>query len=210
MSDTEMMFPMSPWCDQSPREQSPKRDTEAEAVDEDAIMFQENKEKDTIEFDHRKLLRLMTQFTMGYDPNVLPGLVDALYPTVWEGMFPGSYNHLLVILFSSMADMEICQINMHNWMRNNFPFKHRTTLSKYEVLDETIFGSELEMLKRLLVPVRLNTVEEVFWLNTRRLNSAELAAQTCHAMDVLEQLRRDILDTLAKLVDFGKTSKELE
>ncbi|KAL4925172.1 uncharacterized protein BDV17DRAFT_294725 [Aspergillus undulatus] len=149
-----------------------------------------------IDADNKRLDGLMGKFTKGFDPGAFGDTILASLPWLAKNVFPGSFAHLLLLLFQSFEAIEHTQFGLENWLGNNY---HGTPIiqpSKNSASDETFFVAEMQMLRRLLEPIREGTNREIFWLNTRRADPAKTCEQLEASIRTIEMFKDDICEAL--------------
>ncbi|KAL4792985.1 hypothetical protein BDV19DRAFT_400322 [Aspergillus venezuelensis] len=145
-----------------------------------------------IDAETKKLDHLTSKFTKGFDPGAFGETIMASLPMLAGDLFPGSYAHLLLLLFESSDVIEDIQINLERWTGN---YDHGTPIiqpSKTSSSDETFFVNEINMLRRLLSPIRRGTKKEIFWLNTRRADPGKTCEQLEASIRAIEMFKSDI------------------
>ncbi|KAL4942155.1 hypothetical protein BDV06DRAFT_235563 [Aspergillus oleicola] len=144
-----------------------------------------------IDAENNKLDHLMGEFTKGFDPGAFGDTIMDSLPLLAEDLFPGSYAHLLLLLFESVEVIQDVQLGLENWFGNNY---HGTPIiqpSKTSSSDETFFVAEMDMLQRLLRPIREGTKKEIFWLNTRA-DPGKTCEQLEASFRTIEMFKNDI------------------
>ncbi|KAF9886834.1 hypothetical protein FE257_011081 [Aspergillus nanangensis] len=143
--------------------------------------------------DH-ELDNLMENFTRGFDPGKFDDVVKTSLPILHTDLFPGSYNHLLVILLEDLNKMETTQIALEDGLRERYKCWTLTHPSDTSITDETFFGAEIEILRKLLAPLRDDgDTTKVYWMNTRRPDRAKVCWQLETSVRVIREFKRDVL-----------------
>lgn len=209
MSDNDLIFPVSSrplgtHSDEDAGEGSGQRQGDGDSDSESLLSLEDKKEGSRPKFYKETLLSLMADLSMGYDPSTLPQYATSSFPLLWDNMFPGSFNHLLVILFGSNPDMTRCQSSMQSWLDGYLECQHTST----DTLDDALFGSEVEMVRRLVAPLRGVEMDRVFWLNSRTFYARELCEQVECSAKVIEQFQHDLIASLVVPDDHGKPASQ--
>lgn len=199
--------------DQSPRRKGNGAsirgfDAEDGGDSESSISFDEKKEQADLEFHQENLLGLMRDICMGYNPSNLPQHVRSMLHLLAEDVFPGSYKHLLIILFGSKRDMQLCQEYMKVCLDEDTEAQPPRPRSGMRAIDETLFASEVEMLRKLVAPLRGDERNPVFWLNSRTAHAEELCVQAEYTVEILEYFHHDLLADMVVRDEHGKSSRE--
>lgn len=197
MDESELIFPISLGARDEYTSGGPgqRRETDSDSDDQSSVSLEEKKEKGSNAYYSEVLLSLMADLSMGYDPSNLPQYAMSVFPSFWEDMFPGSLNHLMVILFGSNSELDSCQISMHKWLDEHFDCQPtrphiRTTMN---MIDESIFGSELEMIRALVAPLRGDMTHRVFWLHSRPYYAKDLCDEVEASMRLIEKFQEDLV-----------------
>ncbi|KAL4898245.1 hypothetical protein BDV59DRAFT_190115 [Aspergillus ambiguus] len=151
------------------------------------------KAKEISAIQGRKLDQLMDSFTRGFDPGNFFGEVMVSLPILAQNPTPGSFNHLLVLLLENWPKMQNIQANLEDWLRDRYQRWAITHPSDTSIADETYFGAEIEMLRKLLAPLRGDDTGTVYWMNTRLPDCAEACKQLEASAKVIEEFKRDVL-----------------
>ncbi|KAL4881339.1 hypothetical protein BJY04DRAFT_218506 [Aspergillus karnatakaensis] len=150
-----------------------------------------------VEAENQKLDDLMGQFTKGFDPGAFGGVILASLPNLAENLFPGSYAHLLLLLFSSFEMLQNVQLSLEYWMGHQYHGTPNIAPNATSGIDENYFGAEMEMLRKLLEPIREGTKKSIFWLNTRRADPVRACEQLEAAVRVIESFKDDVFAAMS-------------
>ncbi|KAB8074653.1 hypothetical protein BDV29DRAFT_201225 [Aspergillus leporis] len=161
--------------------------------DDHGYALADEKAKEIIEAENKKVEALMYKFTKGFDPGSFPREVMAGLPLLSDNLFPGSYGHLLVILLETCGRMQGTQSNLEKWLRERYQCWAITHPDNTSITDETFFGGEIEMLRKLLAPLRGEDATPVYWVNSRRLHCVKVCQQLEASVKVIEEFKRDVL-----------------
>ncbi|KAE8352072.1 hypothetical protein BDV28DRAFT_161987 [Aspergillus coremiiformis] len=164
----------------------------------------DEKAKEITEAECTKANELMLKFTKGFDPGSFPREVTDGLPSLSDNLFPGSYAHLLTILLESCGRMQNVQANLETWLRDRYKRWTITHPDDTSITDETFFGAEFEMLRKLLAPLRGEDSTAVYWVNSRHIQSVKVCQQLEASAKVIEEFKRDVL-LAVKLDDENKT-----
>lgn len=156
----------------------------------------DEKAREVAEAQFQKLEELMDNFTRGFDPGNFSREVMSLLPMLAERATPGSFKHLLVLLLENWPKMQSIQASLEDWLRGHYQRWAITHPSDTSITDEMYFGSEIEMLRKLLAPLRGDDMGKVFWMNTRLPDCAKVCKQLEASAKVIEEFKRDILASI--------------
>lgn len=146
----------------------------------------------------RDIDHLMENFTRGFDPSAFGAEIRTELPKLARTVLPGSYEHFLVIVLDDFDNMDRVQCELQRWLDARYPQAKAAPYVVPDKLDEGYFLAELEMLRRLLEPLRGQQKKPVFWINTRRVYSAKVCEQLEASARVIEEFKRDVLAALEK------------
>lgn len=132
-------------------------------------------------------LSLMADISMGFDPTVLPALIQSVYPRLFEGMFPGSFQHFLAIIIGSDNEVRKYQVTMQSWLRDHSLDQVHHNRTGLNMMDDSLFGSDVEILRKLVAPLRGDNSEPVFWVNTRIAQAPKTCLELQYAKGLLEE-----------------------
>ncbi|KAE8396694.1 hypothetical protein BDV23DRAFT_177688 [Aspergillus alliaceus] len=153
----------------------------------------DEKAKEITEAEGKKVEELMNQFTKGFDPGSFPREVMAGLPLLSESLFPGSYAHFLIILLENCGRMHGVQENLEKWLHERYRRWTITHPDHTSITDETFFGAELEMLRKLLAPLSAENTTPVYWMNSRHIQSVKVCQQLEASVKVIEEFKRYIM-----------------
>ncbi|PLN78079.1 hypothetical protein BDW42DRAFT_196120 [Aspergillus taichungensis] len=162
----------------------------------DTRQFEEAKIRAMTEVASEQIDELMGLFTKGFDPGMFDREVLACLPNLSANIFPGSYKHLLVILLLDCGEIEKIQMALETWLNARYRTQEIPTLSETSMVDVTYFVSEIEMLRKLVAPLRGDTSVPIYWVNTRRKDSSIVYKQLAASVEVIEQFKKDIMTAL--------------
>ncbi|KAL2863873.1 uncharacterized protein BJX67DRAFT_362391 [Aspergillus lucknowensis] len=158
-----------------------------------------------VEAENQELDCLMSKFTRGFDPGSFRDVIQAALPKLARNPFPGTYDHLLLLMFMAFEELQPVQSDMEIWLR---AFYNRTgfkTPTETNLTDETFFAAELEMLRKLVEPIRDGCKKSVFWMNTRRVDPSHTCGQLEASIAVIEGFKNRICEALNSSCDTSKT-----
>ncbi|KAL2802664.1 hypothetical protein BJX63DRAFT_437655 [Aspergillus granulosus] len=145
-----------------------------------------------VEAENHKLDELMGKFTKGFDPGSFGSVIVASLPKLAINPFPGTYAHFLLLLFETFEHLQPLQLGMEQWLLGCYNGNRFNSPTETNLVDENFFGTELEMLRRLLEPIREGTKMSVFWMNTRRADASWACEQLEASVGVIESFKHDI------------------
>ncbi|KAL4913917.1 hypothetical protein BDW62DRAFT_213830 [Aspergillus aurantiobrunneus] len=145
-----------------------------------------------VEAENQKLDDLMNKFTKGFDPGAFGSMIMASVPKLAQNLFPGSYAHLLLLLFETFDVIQSIQLSLETWLGKHHDGNPIIRPSETSISDETFFAAEIEMLRKLLEPIREGSKKSIFWLNTRRADASRTCEQLEASVRVIETFKNDI------------------
>ncbi|KKK23527.1 hypothetical protein AOCH_007662 [Aspergillus ochraceoroseus] len=146
--------------------------------------------------ENERLDELMAKFTKGFDPGTYAKEIRASLPKLVTNLAPGSYNHLLALVFETYDRFQSLQIDMEAWLQHRYQRAKIARPSNICITDETLFALEVEMLRKLLEPIREGSNKDVFWLSTRRAAPTWACEQLEESAKVIEVFKTDICSAL--------------
>ena len=146
----------------------------------------------------RKVDLLMAEFTRGFDPSTFRAELMAELPGLVKNVLPGSYEQLLVILLEKSDNVDKIQCKLREWLRKRYPQLTGASPIGTGTADESYFLMELQILRKLLEPMREEPKTPIYWMNTRIVYSASVCEQLEAAMKVIEEFKLDALEALEK------------
>ncbi|KAL3492929.1 hypothetical protein BJX62DRAFT_235666 [Aspergillus germanicus] len=158
-----------------------------------------------VEAENQKLDDLMGKFTKGFDPGSFGNVALASLDKLATDLFPGTYAHFLLLLLQSFDVLQDLQLNMEQWLLGCYNGNQFVSPTETNLVDENFFGTELEMLRQLLEPIREGTKKSVFWMNTRRADASWTCDQLESSVSVIESFKSDICAAMTKSSCGGKT-----
>ncbi|KAE8376712.1 hypothetical protein BDV26DRAFT_282421 [Aspergillus bertholletiae] len=184
-------------CPTGPSEHSEENDS-APAVDIPLSAYNgyrllDEKGKAINETEKKRTEELMQHFTKGFDPGSFPREVMDGLPLLPDNLFPGSYAHLLIVLLESYDKMQGIQANLESWLRERYKRWAITHPDNTSITDETFFGAEFEMLRKLFAPLRGEDSTRVYWMNSRYPHHVKVCQQLEASVKVIEEFKQDIL-----------------
>ncbi|PYH96409.1 hypothetical protein BO71DRAFT_417875 [Aspergillus ellipticus CBS 707.79] len=158
----------------------------------------EEKAEEIVEAENERLDQLMAEFTKGFDPGILADEISQSLSKILENVFPGSYEHLLSMLFECDAAMHNTQVDLERWLLDRYSqiLYQITQRGETHISDETYFGAEIEVLRKILAPLRGEAEKPVFWLNSRRVNPAKALRELEASVTVVELFKKDVIAAL--------------
>jgi hypothetical protein len=145
-----------------------------------------------VEAENQKLDDLMGKFTKGFDPGSFGNVALASLDKLATDLFPGTYAHFLLLLLQSFDVLQDLQLNMEQWLLGCYNGNQFVSPTETNLVDENFFGTELEMLRQLLEPIREGAKKSVFWMNTRRADASWTCDQLESSISVIESFKSDI------------------
>ncbi|KAE8357882.1 hypothetical protein BDV27DRAFT_169924 [Aspergillus caelatus] len=164
----------------------------------------DEKAKEITDTEKKRVEELMQQFTKGFDPGLFPREVVTSLSLLSDKLFPGSYAHLSIILLENCGKMQGIQATLEKWLRERYKRWAITHPDNTSITDETFFGAELEMLRKLLAPLRGEDATRVYWMNSRYPHIVKVCQQLEASVKVIEEFKQDILRAI-KSKDEHKT-----
>lgn len=155
------------------------------------------------EYLEKTALNMMADISMGFDPSGLPAFIQSVYPKLLEDMFPGSFNHFLAILIGPDAEVEGHQVKMQVWLRDHCLDHVRHNRTIINVMDDSLFASDMEVLRKLVAPLRGDDSEPVFWVNTRKSQASKICEELHYSKNLLEEFNQYLAKTIVAM-DTGK------
>ncbi|BDD54587.1 hypothetical protein MAP00_000192 [Monascus purpureus] len=161
-----------------------------------------NEEEKADPGDTEKLVEMMAEFSAGFDPGSFADRVKLSRPHLKIGLFPGSYSHLLLILLEPWVELQKSQKSMTEWLRDRYPnldmdLPAPSRPSETNITDQTFFGAEVEMLRKLLAPLREDSpLMPIFWINTRQLSAEKMCDQLEASKRAIEEFKDDVAAVL--------------
>ncbi|KAL4987056.1 hypothetical protein BDW68DRAFT_197652 [Aspergillus falconensis] len=156
----------------------------------------DEKASQIVEAENQKLDDLIGKFTKGFDPGTFGSIVTSSIPMLIEDLFPGSYAHLLLILFETFEAVQTIQLGLEGWFKRRYNGNPIIFPSETSITDETFFAAEIETLRKLLEPIREGTKSSIFWVNTRRSDPARTCEQLEASVRVIESFKEDVCAAL--------------
>ena len=164
----------------------------------------DEKAKEITVIEKKRVEDLMQQFTKGFDPGSFPKEVMDSLPLLSDNPFPGSYAHLSIILLENCGKMQGIQANLENWLRERYKRWAITYPDNTSITDETFFGAEFEMLRKLLAPLRGEDATHVYWMNSRYPHVVKVCQQLEASVKVIEEFKQDILQAIKSKDEHSK------
>lgn len=164
---------------------------------------------------NQKIDLLMASFTRGFDPSTFGTELMVQLPAMEKIAFPGSYEQLFVLLLSSSKSMDNVQSELQEVLSERYPpgpqdMSISSTSVATDKADENYFLSELQILRKLLEPLRGERKNPIYWMNSRRFYPASVCEQLEAAVRVVEDFKRDVLKALEKDTEDSKWLTDLE
>ncbi|KAL3434001.1 hypothetical protein BDV09DRAFT_204988 [Aspergillus tetrazonus] len=156
----------------------------------------DEKASQIVEAENQKLDDLIGRFTKGFDPAAFSTVITASIPKLIKDLFPGSYAHLLLILFETFEAVQTIQLGLETWFKRRYSGNPIFFPSETNITDETFFAAEIETLRKLLEPIREGKKSSIFWVNTRRSNPSRTCEQLEASVRVIESFKEDVCAAL--------------
>ncbi|KAL4762894.1 uncharacterized protein BDW70DRAFT_166680 [Aspergillus foveolatus] len=157
----------------------------------------DEKASQIVEAENQKLDDLIGRFTKGFDPAAFSAVITASIPKLIKDLFPGSYAHLLLILFETFEAVQTIQLGLETWFKRRYSGNPIFFPSETNITDETFFAAEIETLRKLLEPIREGKKSSIFWVNTRRSDPSRTCEQLEASVRVIESFKEDICAALS-------------
>lgn len=148
------------------------------------------------ECDVEKLVDMVTKATEGFSLKSFIDLRISSMAKIRAGLFPGSYQHLLLLLFESPEDLHSTQTRATDWIIEYYPHRKGAgsisgaDFDRHILLDQSIFRDEVRMLRKLVAPLREElTTKPVYWITSRRLDAGETAVQFEKSLKVIDEFK---------------------
>ena len=179
----------------------------------DTCAMVEEKAEEIIEAENESLDQLMIEFTRGFDPGSFVDEVSNSLPRILKDIFPGSYEHLLSMLFESDDKMHATQMKLEEWLLKRYPQilnKIDTERQETNITDETYFGAEIEVLRKMVAFLRKESDKPVFWLNARRASPIKAREQLEASIRVIELFKSDVMIAMKMDTEDSEWQSQLE
>ncbi|KAL4739250.1 hypothetical protein BDV11DRAFT_205308 [Aspergillus similis] len=157
----------------------------------------DEKASQIVEAENQKLDDLIGRFTKGFDAGAFDTVITASIPKLIKDLFPGSYAHLLLILFETFEAVQTIQLGLESWFKGRYNGNPIFFPSETSITDETFFAAEIETLRKLLEPIREGKKSSIFWVNTRRSDPARICEQLEASVRVIESFKEDVCAALS-------------
>lgn len=145
-----------------------------------------------------KLVEMMSDFSISFDPGSFATRVISSRPILKDSLAPGSFSHFLLILLEPWVDLQKIQESMMAWLVHRFPdmdmgFPAPIRPAETNATDQTFFVAEIEMLRILLAPLREDSPSApIFWINTRRDAANEMCDQLEFSFIAIDEFKNDV------------------
>ncbi|KAH2224633.1 hypothetical protein KXW71_001165 [Aspergillus fumigatus] len=153
--------------------------------------FETPKVKEITAAELQDYAQLMDEFAKGFDPDSLAREIMATLPLLEEDLFPSSFAHLLILLLQTDGKIEIAQVKLVRWLRARYPIA-LCEPSETQLVDETFFMSEIEMLRRLLSTLRGDDDKPIYWINCRPFEIGKSCEQLEASIKVIRAFECDM------------------
>ncbi|RAL08195.1 uncharacterized protein BO97DRAFT_461863 [Aspergillus homomorphus CBS 101889] len=155
----------------------------------------EEKEQEIVEAENEKLDQLQAKFTRGFDPSTFGNEVISALPSLARSTFPGTYEHFLMLLFTTDDEMHDMQVQLEQWLLQRYGQVFDDGIPRIEtnIADETYFAVEIETLRRLLEPLRGDCASPVYWHNARRASPTKARKQLEASIKVVNVFKKDLI-----------------
>ncbi|OJJ39708.1 hypothetical protein ASPWEDRAFT_181081 [Aspergillus wentii DTO 134E9] len=160
----------------------------------DSPAFETRKAKGVANAEKEKLAAAVTRFSRGFDVAAFQQEAASWFPKLKGDLFPGSYSHLLIILFGTLDEVQDTQASLARWLHDHYPC-FSLVAGEPNILDESMFGSEIEMMRKLLAPLR-GEDSKIYWINTRLQDTTASRHQLEAAVSVIEGFKHDLLSAV--------------
>ncbi|GIC94009.1 uncharacterized protein Aud_010500 [Aspergillus udagawae] len=185
------VFPLSPEIEcEDPFETTVGLDDIEESDDED-LPWADQKVREVTAAELHDFAQLMDEFAKGFDPDSLTREIMATLPLLEEDLFPSSFAHLLILLLQTDGKIETAQVKLVRWLRARYPIA-LCEPSETQLVDETFFMSEIEMLRRLLSTLRGDDDKTIYWINCRPFEIGKSCETLEASIKVIRAFERDM------------------
>lgn len=185
------VFPLSPDCEVENPFETPVGLNDSEDGDDEHLSWVDKKVKEITAAELQDYAQLMDEFAKGFDPDSLAREIMATLPLLEEDLFPSSFAHLLILLLQTDGKIEIAQVKLVRWLRARYPIA-LCEPSETQLVDETFFMSEIEMLRRLLSTLRGDDDKPIYWINCRPFEIGKSCEQLEASIKVIRAFECDM------------------
>jgi hypothetical protein len=200
------VFPLSPEIEcEDPFETTVGLDDIEESDDED-LPWADQKVREVTAAELQDFAQLMDEFAKGFDPDSLTREIMATLPLLEEDLFPSSFAHLLILLLQTDGKIETAQVKLVRWLRARYPIA-LCEPSETQLVDETFFMSEIEMLRRLLSTLRGDDDKTIYWINCRPFEIGKSCETLEASIKVIRAFERDMRSATEEIEEESKVSR---
>lgn len=189
-STMEEVFPISGFNTPSDESSDPFDTTSTHSDPFD--LDEHDREERIAASDTKRLRELVAKFARGFDAGSFPDYVHAWIPKLEYYLFPGSYAHLMLILLEEWDQMEYFQLSMFQWLCQRYPVPHDYRIGGTRGVDDRLFVSELEVLKKLLSPLCGDNSRPIYWIGSRLTNPDDSCNQVKTSMRIIKNFKDEI------------------
>lgn len=202
------VFPLSPDFECEDPFETTVELVDIEASDDEDLTWADQKAKEITAAERQTFDQLMDEFAKGFDPDSLTREMMATLPLLEDDLFPSSFAHLLILLLQTDAKIETAQVKLVRWLRARYPIA-LCEPSETQLVDETFFMSEIEMLRRLLSTLRGDDDKNIYWITSRPFE----IGKSCQALEasirVIRAFERDMRSATKEVDEESKICTSL-
>ncbi|RLL94398.1 hypothetical protein CFD26_103811 [Aspergillus turcosus] len=185
------VFPLSPEFECEDPFETTVGVADIEATDDEDLPWADQKAEEITAAERQSFDQLMDEFAKGFDPDSLTREIMATLPLLEDDLFPSSFGHLLILLLQTDGKIETAQVKLVRWLRARYPIA-LCEPTETQLVDETFFMSEIEMLRRLLSTLRGDDNKAIYWISSRPFEIGK-SCQTLEAsIRVIRAFERDM------------------
>lgn len=202
----EEVFTLSGFPTPQERLTDPFDDTASSIFSDPFDLDESDREERLAAYDAQRLRELVYNFARGFDAASFPDYVKAWIPRLGNDLFPGSYAHLLIILLEDWDQMEFFQHSMFKWLCERHPVPRYYHFGGIHSVDNRLFVSELEVLKKLLSPLWGDDSRPIYWIGSRLTHPDDSCDQVKTAMRIIKHFKEEILAEIQGANEDSKSS----
>ncbi|RHZ47313.1 uncharacterized protein CDV56_104685 [Aspergillus thermomutatus] len=192
------VFPLSPEFECDDPFETTVGPVDIEASDDECLTLADRKVKEITAAERQTFAQLMDEFAKGFDPDSLTREIMATLPLLGDDLFPGSFAHLLILLLQTDGKIETVQVNLVRWLRARYPIMFCEP-TETQLVDETFFMSEIEMLRRLLSTLRGDDDKAIYWISCRPFEIGKSCNSLEASIRVIRAFERDMKSAIEEV-----------
>lgn len=177
-----------------------------EGSDNEDLPWVDQKVKEITAAEVQDFAQLMDEFAKGFNPDALIREIMATLPLLEDDLFPSSFAHLLILLLQTDGKVETAQVKLVRWLRARYPIA-LCEPSETQLVDETFFMSEIEMLRRLLSTLRGDDDKTIYWINCRPFEIGKSCEKLEASIKVIRAFERDMRSATEEIDEESKTAR---